>query len=224
MSVAEKWDGRMPNVGSGGGDWKQRARRAEAERGAARAQAISTQLQTEARAREHERQLKEATESIGWRITAPLRALARLAPSRANRRAARAESSSLGKAGAPRRAQSRDPLRQREALRDQEPAQQVVLARPPLARDRRLHHADVFRGEVTDAVGLEALEDRVAVPRREHCRHGVRPWRRRGARRRRSRRRPAPRRVEALVLAATKSSTAVSTPLRGPPSRAAGHL
>jgi hypothetical protein len=73
MTVAEKWDGRMPNVGVAGGDWKQRARRAEAERAAARAQAISTQLQTEARSREHERGLKEATESIGWRITAPLR-------------------------------------------------------------------------------------------------------------------------------------------------------
>jgi Glycosyltransferase like family len=73
MTVAEKWDGRMPNVGVAGGDWKQRARRAEAERAAARAQAISTQLQTEARSREHERALKEATESIGWRITAPLR-------------------------------------------------------------------------------------------------------------------------------------------------------
>jgi hypothetical protein len=73
MAVAEKWDGRMPHVGAGGGDWKQRARRAEAERAAARAQAISTELETEARAREHERALEEATESIGWRITAPLR-------------------------------------------------------------------------------------------------------------------------------------------------------
>ena len=78
MTVAEKWDGRMPNVGVAGGDWKQRARRAEAERGAARAQAISTQLQTAAKTREHERHLREATESIGWRITAPLRALGAL--------------------------------------------------------------------------------------------------------------------------------------------------
>jgi hypothetical protein len=73
MKIAEKWDGRMPHVGVAGGDWKQRARRAEAERAAARAQAISTQLQTQARALQHERALKEATESIGWRITAPLR-------------------------------------------------------------------------------------------------------------------------------------------------------
>jgi hypothetical protein len=80
ISVAEKWDGRMPHVGAAGGDWKQRARRAEAERAAARAQAIATQLQTEARAREHERILQEATSSIGWRITAPLRKLGALRP------------------------------------------------------------------------------------------------------------------------------------------------
>jgi hypothetical protein len=59
--------------GVAGGDWRQRARRAETERAAARAQAISTQLQTQARALQHERALKEATQSIGWRITAPLR-------------------------------------------------------------------------------------------------------------------------------------------------------
>jgi hypothetical protein len=73
MRVAEKWETRMPEVGSAGGDWKYRARRAEAERGAARAGAITTQLQMEARAKLHERQLKQHTESIGWRITAPLR-------------------------------------------------------------------------------------------------------------------------------------------------------
>ena len=86
MTVAEKWDGRMPNVGVAGGDWKQRARRAEAERAAARAQAISTQLQTEARAREHERALRQATESIGWRITAPLRWVEASLASRRRRR------------------------------------------------------------------------------------------------------------------------------------------
>jgi hypothetical protein len=78
ITVAEKWDGRMPHVGAEGGDWKQRARRAEAERAAARAQAIATQLQTEARTREHERALREATESVGWRLTAPLRRLGAL--------------------------------------------------------------------------------------------------------------------------------------------------
>jgi hypothetical protein len=73
MRVAEKWEGRMPEIGKAGGDWKYRARRAEAERGVARAGAIATQLQMEAKAREHKRELKEHVDSIGWRITAPLR-------------------------------------------------------------------------------------------------------------------------------------------------------
>jgi hypothetical protein len=47
MKIAEKWDGRMPNVGVAGGDWKQRARRAEAEAAAARAQALSRQAARE---------------------------------------------------------------------------------------------------------------------------------------------------------------------------------
>ena len=68
MRVAEKWDGRMPRVGAAGGDWKERARRAEAEAAAARAQAVSIQLQSDAR-------LKEVTESTSWRLTEPLRRL-----------------------------------------------------------------------------------------------------------------------------------------------------
>jgi hypothetical protein len=66
MRVAEKWDGRIPHVGSAGGEWKDRARRAEAEAAAARAHAVSIQLQSDAR-------LKEITESTGWRLTEPLR-------------------------------------------------------------------------------------------------------------------------------------------------------
>jgi Glycosyltransferase like family len=68
MRVAEKWDGRIPQVGTAAGDWKQRARRAEAEAAAARAHAVSIQLQSDAR-------LKEITESTGWRLTEPLRRL-----------------------------------------------------------------------------------------------------------------------------------------------------
>jgi hypothetical protein len=75
MLIAEKWDGRMPGVGSGPGDWKRRARRAEAEAEAARASAVSKQLQYDAREREFERILAETTDSISWRITAPLRRL-----------------------------------------------------------------------------------------------------------------------------------------------------
>jgi Glycosyltransferase like family len=75
MKIAEKWQGRMPNIGVAGGDWKTRARRAEAEAAAARAQAISAQLEIDARERQHEREFEEMINSIGWRLTAPLRRL-----------------------------------------------------------------------------------------------------------------------------------------------------
>jgi hypothetical protein len=71
--VAEKWDGVMPGVGVAGGSWKQRARRAEAEAAAARAQAIATQLRIDARNKEHAAIVQEMTDSIGWKLTAPLR-------------------------------------------------------------------------------------------------------------------------------------------------------
>ena len=73
MKVAEKWDGKMPGVGSAAGDWKERARRAEAEAAAARTQRMAEQLQAHARADQLEAQMEEMTESIGWRLTAPLR-------------------------------------------------------------------------------------------------------------------------------------------------------
>jgi hypothetical protein len=85
MTVGEKWDGRMPNVGVAGGDWKQRTRRAEAEAAGARAQALSTQLRIDAHERQHERQVKELTGSISWRITAPLRRLEALRAARRSR-------------------------------------------------------------------------------------------------------------------------------------------
>jgi Glycosyltransferase like family len=73
MRVAEKWDGRMPGVGVAGGTWQERARRAEAEAAATRALAVSTQLKSDARVRQLERDFAETTESISWRLTAPLR-------------------------------------------------------------------------------------------------------------------------------------------------------
>jgi hypothetical protein len=75
MRVAEKWEGRMQNVGVAGGDWKNRARRAEAEAAVYRAQARSAQLQAEARTRQLERELDEVTTSTSWRVTKPLREL-----------------------------------------------------------------------------------------------------------------------------------------------------
>ena len=73
VRVAEKWDGRMPGMGRAGGDWKQRARRAEAEAEAARAAAVSRELIYDARERGFRREIEEITTSIGWRVTAPLR-------------------------------------------------------------------------------------------------------------------------------------------------------
>jgi Glycosyltransferase like family len=100
MKVAEKWDGRLPDVGTGPGDWKQRARRAEAEASAARTLAAAADLlreagisQLERRVAEHERDLekryqrlagqqrealREYSASRSWRITSPFRALGRL--------------------------------------------------------------------------------------------------------------------------------------------------
>jgi hypothetical protein len=70
VRVAEKWEGRLAGDHAGT-DWRQRARRAEAEAEAARAVAVSRQLQYDAR----ERVLTEMRESIGWRLTEPLRRL-----------------------------------------------------------------------------------------------------------------------------------------------------
>ena len=58
-AVTEKWEGRMPGVGDGGTDWKQRARRAEAESEAGRAAAVSKQLQLDARELELQRAFDE---------------------------------------------------------------------------------------------------------------------------------------------------------------------
>ncbi len=75
MRVAEKWDGRMPGVGVGGGDWKQRARRAEAEAAVTHAHLRSVQMKAEARMNLLERQFDEVTASTSWRVTKPLREL-----------------------------------------------------------------------------------------------------------------------------------------------------
>jgi Glycosyltransferase like family len=73
VAVAEKWDGKMPGVGVAGGDWRYRARRAEAEAAVTRAVAMSTQMRQAAHVMQHERAMAEMTESLSWRLTAPLR-------------------------------------------------------------------------------------------------------------------------------------------------------
>jgi Glycosyltransferase like family len=77
MKLAEKWDGRIPGFGTGAGTWKERALRAEAEREAARLLGHMNMLEMDAQIRELERALAETTESISWRMTAPLRLLGR---------------------------------------------------------------------------------------------------------------------------------------------------
>ena len=73
IRVAEKWDGQMPNVGVEGGDWQRRARRAEAEAAVAQALAMSNRLKGDARVAQLQRELQIVNESIGWRLTEPLR-------------------------------------------------------------------------------------------------------------------------------------------------------
>jgi hypothetical protein len=79
VRVAEKWDGRM-GIGSGTGSWEERARKAQADTDAALVLAYMNALESDARVRELQRGLAETTESISWRITAPLRWLQRGRP------------------------------------------------------------------------------------------------------------------------------------------------
>ncbi|MGH2988555.1 MAG: glycosyltransferase [Solirubrobacterales bacterium] len=75
MRVAEKWDGRLPGVGSAGGDWRQRARRAEAEAAAAQLIADLGTNYWAPRAQLLERELRWIKSTRSWRLSGPLRAL-----------------------------------------------------------------------------------------------------------------------------------------------------
>lgn len=72
LRFAERWD-RVATDGET--DWRMRARRAEAEREAARIAGYFDELVLELRAAELERELAAATETVGWRLTEPLRRL-----------------------------------------------------------------------------------------------------------------------------------------------------
>lgn len=99
IRLAEKWDGRHPNAGERGKDWKSRALRAEAEAAAAKGEAVSEHLKFRAVELHNERLLH----STSWRLTAPLRAprewLRRLRARRGRRRAQRVNEASDGPAG-----------------------------------------------------------------------------------------------------------------------------
>jgi hypothetical protein len=75
INVAEKWDGRMPPIGSAPGTWRERALRAEAERDVAAAMAHTKVVELEARAHELRRGIDETRGSLSWQLTAPLRRL-----------------------------------------------------------------------------------------------------------------------------------------------------
>jgi hypothetical protein len=75
VDLAEKWDGQLPGAPARPADWKERARLAEAERDAARARLYSNYSRLEAQLLPLERDLKAMTDTIGWRLTTPLRRL-----------------------------------------------------------------------------------------------------------------------------------------------------
>ncbi len=71
--VAEKWEGRMPHVGWAPGSWRERALRAEAEAEAAKVVAHWRALELEVKVAQLRAAIDEATNSVGWKLTAPLR-------------------------------------------------------------------------------------------------------------------------------------------------------
>jgi len=83
MRVAEKWDADVV-------DWRSRARRAEGKAAAARLLSASKMYEVQALAWAQERELRAATSSVSWRVTAPLRQVARAARAARARRGARA--------------------------------------------------------------------------------------------------------------------------------------
>ena len=78
IKVAEKWDGRIADVGSEAGEWKQRARRAEAELAAQRMVGFAVEHVWNARVEALRSELRDTKASTSWRWTTPLRALGRL--------------------------------------------------------------------------------------------------------------------------------------------------
>lgn len=72
IAVARKWAGKAEAEGAEI-DWRARARRAEAEQQATRAIAYFERLGYDARVEALERELEQATATLSWRVTKPLR-------------------------------------------------------------------------------------------------------------------------------------------------------
>ena len=100
VKLADKWDGRM-GIGTGAGSWKDRAMRAEADTEAALMLAHMNSLESDARVRDLQGALSETTESISWRVTAPLRWLHRTTPRRRPELTPRSLSKSLNTVESP---------------------------------------------------------------------------------------------------------------------------
>jgi len=73
IRMQEKWEGKIPGATPVDSDWPAIARRARAEAEASKAAAVSKQLQYDARERQYLRDLEVMEQSIGWRLTHPLR-------------------------------------------------------------------------------------------------------------------------------------------------------
>ena len=73
VRVAEKWERSTPELGED--EWRARARRAEAEREAARTIAYSSASKLDAHVLHLENELADITDTLSWRLTAPLRVL-----------------------------------------------------------------------------------------------------------------------------------------------------
>jgi hypothetical protein len=76
IDVAQKWNGRGARLSDD--EWRARARRAEAERDAARAESYSATVLLDARVLQLQRELDAMTNTLSWRLTAPLRRLNQL--------------------------------------------------------------------------------------------------------------------------------------------------
>ena len=198
MRVAEKWDGRMPGVGVERRRLEA-ARPARRGRGGRRARAGGLDAAAVRRARRAAaagvRRVTVEHELAADRAAAPAQRAAKAAARRAAtplRRPGARRISLLRDDGAasrcPRVAQPREPLGERERARVQQPPQHASWRAARCCALAGLDHVEVRRGEVQDAVGLQALEQRVAVPAARAARPARRPRARRAARRRRGRR------------------------------------